>query len=111
MPERIYSPPSVDVVTRSRPIRAKAVLTVVAAAFAAAALAVAYLGQYAAILELNYEIAREKRELDKIHQERVNLKTDLYRRRSLAEVDGFARRELGMHAPRAGQIVIVEETP
>lgn len=108
--DRIYSPPSVDVASRPRP-RARLVLTAVAAAFAAAALAVAYLGQYAAILELNYEIAREKRELDKIHQERVNLKTDLYHRRSLAEVDGLARRELGMHAPRAGQIVIVEETP
>lgn len=68
-----------------------------------------YLWQYVSILELNYEVARHQRELDEAYQEKVSLKSDLYHRRSMAEIDEIAHETLGLRPPAPGQIVVVED--
>ncbi len=110
MYKAFYEPPRFDVKLKPRP-RGRRFLAPLAAAVAAAAFALLYLYQYVFILELNYDAARYKRDLDKAHQERATLKADLYRRRSLAEVDYFAHGALGMRAPGPGQIIVVEDRP
>jgi hypothetical protein len=105
-----YAPPSWDVVVKPRSRARRSWLAGGAvAAVVVAALALVYLWQYAVILELNYDAARAKRELDKASQERALLRADLFRRRSMAEVDAVAHHELDMVAPAAGQIIILEE--
>ncbi len=104
-----YRPPSVDVKFRPRRSRRRLVLGLVAAAAAALLAAFAYLWQNVFILELNYKVVHGKRELDDAYQENVLLKAELYRRRSIAQLDAVAHDELGMHAPAPGQITIIEE--
>ena len=108
---RIYEPPRLDVQFRQPPKRRGKFTLGALAAAAAAALALFYLWQYVVILELNYDAARVKRELDRANQDRGSLKADFYRRRSLAEVDHIAHDGLNMGAPGPGQIIIVEDTP
>jgi cell division protein FtsL len=104
----VYNPPTIDVKVKPRR-RRKPFIWAVAATAAALGLSFLYLWQYVSILELNYEVTRRQRELDEAYQEKVALKSDLYRRRSMAEIDEIAHKELGLAPPRPGQIVIVED--
>jgi cell division protein FtsL len=103
-----YRPPTTDV--KLRPKRRRRVyLWAVAAAVAVLLAAFLYLWQYVSILELNYEVTQRQRRLDEAYHERVTLKSDLYRRRSMSEVDEIAHDRLGLRPPAPGQIVVVEE--
>ncbi len=103
-----YRPPTTDV--KLRPKRRRRVyLWAVAAAAAVLLAAFLYLWQYVSILELNYEVTQLQRQLDEAYHERVTLKSDLYRRRSMSEIDEIAHDRLGLRPPAPGQIVIVEE--
>ena len=105
-----YDPPTTDV--KLKTVRRRGVYVwAVGGAAVAGALALSYLWQYVEILELNYGVAHRQRELEKAYEENVALKADLYRRRSIGEIDVLARQKLGMHAPAAGQIIVVEEKP
>ncbi len=110
MSELVYSPPTSDV--QIKPRRRKVIYVWVALAAAVAfALALVYLGQYVRILELNYAVARHRREVEKAHDENIGLKAELYRRRSIGEIDVLAHDKLGMRAPAPEQLILVEETP
>ena len=109
MSELVYYPPTCDV--QLRPRRRK--VTYVWVALAAAViivLALVYLGQYVHILELNYAVARHRRDVERARDENLGLRAALYRRRSIAEVDIYAHTRLGMRAPAPGQLILVEET-
>ncbi|HUV86925.1 MAG TPA: septum formation initiator family protein [bacterium] len=103
-----YRPPTIDVARRPKRRRRFYVWAVVAIS-GLLLLAFLYLWQYVSILELNYEVARVKRELDEAYQEKVTLKADLYRRRSMAEIDEVAHEKLGLQPPAPGQVIIVED--
>jgi cell division protein FtsL len=103
-----YRPPTIDVGLKPKK-RRRIYFLAAGATLAALALAFLYLWQYVSILELNYEIARRQRELDEAYQEKVALKSDLYHRRSMAEIDEIAHEKLGLRPPAPGQIVVVEE--
>ena len=103
-----YRPPTIDVRFKPRK-RRKLFLWAAAGTLGALASAFLYLWQYVSILELNYEIARRQRELDEAYQEKVALKSDLYRRRSMAEIDEIAHEKLGLRPPAPGQIVVIED--
>jgi cell division protein FtsL len=108
MPTVNYHPPTLDV--GRRPKRRRRVYAwAVVATFALLSLAFLYLWQYVSILELNYEVTRHKRELDEAYQEKVTLKADLYRRRSMGEIDEIAHEKLGLRPPEPGQVLIVED--
>ena len=103
-----YQPPTIDV--RFKPGKRRRIYFWAAGAtLLVLALAFLYLWQYVSILELNYEIAGRQRELDQAYQEKVALKADLYRRRSMAEIDEIAHEKLGLRPPAPGQIVVVED--
>jgi cell division protein FtsL len=103
-----YRPPTIDV--RFTPKKRRRIyLWAAGATLAVLALAFLYLWQYVSILELNYEVARHQRELDEAYQEKVSLKSDLYHRRSMAEIDEIAHEKLGLRPPAPGQIVVVED--
>jgi cell division protein FtsL len=104
-----YRPPTTDVTFRPKRRRRRVHVWAVLATLAVLVLAFLYLWQYVSILELNYEVARLKRELDGAYQEKVTLKSDLYRRRSMAEIDEIAHEKLGLKPPAPGQVVIVED--
>jgi len=78
------------------------------AAALCAFLAILYVRQYVAILGLNYEIARHKRQLEEAQRERSSLRADFYRKRSLKEIEEIARDQLNMRPPAPGQIILVE---
>jgi cell division protein FtsL len=101
-----YRPPTLDVGFKPKKRRR---IFFWGAAGALAALAFLYLWQYVTILELNYEVARCRRELDEAYQEKVALKADLYHRRSMAEIDEMAHEKLGLKPPAPGQIIVVED--
>lgn len=103
-----YQPPTIDV--KFRPRRRRRIYVWAAlGTLAGLLLAFLYLWQYVSILELNYEVTRLKRELDEAYQEKVTLKSDLYRKRSMAEIDEIAHQKLGLKPPAPGQVVIVED--
>lgn len=103
-----YRPPTIDVARRPKRRRQFYAWAVVAT-FVLLLVAFLYLWQYVSILELNYEVTRHKRELDEAYQEKVTLKADLYRRRSMAEIDEVAHEKLGLRPPEPGQVIIVED--
>ncbi|UCH78769.1 MAG: hypothetical protein JSU81_02135 [Candidatus Coatesbacteria bacterium] len=105
-----YRPPTLDVRLRPRR-RRRLYLWACAAITLALTLAFLYLWQYVTILELNYEVARCRRELDEAYQEKTALRSELYQRRSMAEIDEIAHDRLGLRPPVAGQIIIVEDGP
>jgi hypothetical protein len=47
--------------------------------------------------------------LDEAYQEKVTLKANLYRRRSMAEIDEVAHEKLGLRPPAPGQVIIIED--
>jgi cell division protein FtsL len=103
-----YRPPTIDVARRPKRRRRLYVWAAVAT-FGVLLLAFLYLWQCVSILELNYEVARLQRELDEAYQEKVTLKANLYRRRSMAEIDEVAHEKLGLRPPAPGQVVIIED--
>ncbi len=103
-----YRPPTIDVKFRP-PRRRRVYVRAVLATLGALLLAFFYLWQYVSILELNYEVTRLKRELDEAYQEKMALKSNLYRKRSMAEIDEIAHEKLGLRPPVPGQVVIVED--
>ena len=103
-----YRPPTIDVTFKPKK-RRRVYFWAAGATLAVLALAFLYLWQYVSILELNYEVARRQRELDAAYQEKVALKSELYRRRSMAEIDEMAHEKLGLTPPAPGQIVVIED--
>lgn len=108
MPTVDYRPPTIDVARRPKR-RRRFYAWAVVATLVLLSLAFLYLWQYVSILELNYEVTRHKGELDEAYQEKVTLEADLYRRRSMAEIDEVAHEKLGLRPPKPGQVVIVED--
>lgn len=98
--------PNVDSNARPRRNRFRRVLM---AALLVAAVAFLYLWRSVKLLELNYEVERNRRRLAELEKETTALTIDLYERRSLERVGDLAREKLAMRPPGPGEVVLIKE--
>ncbi len=84
-------------------------LGVFAAVFAFAAFCIVYVWQRTQVIKVGYQIEALKREKAGLLRENKDLQVESSTLASPARIESIADKDIGMHVPKTGQIVLVEK--